>query len=204
MADIVLDNQTAPTTPAAGKTILWIDSTTKKLIQTDDGGIRRGNPISRNVAVTAQGALATTEVYLTNSNLLIPSYGLEAGMTFIWHISAVKTAASTAAPIWTFRIGAAGAIGDTSRLALTSGQAQTAVASDGILTAMLIVRVVSSTVGVIAGSGGAGSVGFGGGGSGASGNFDNTGLGGQYVGLTVTTGASAAWTVNALSCYIMN
>lgn len=202
MADVLIDNQTAPTTPAAGKSVIWIDSTTKKIVQTDDGGIRRGI-LSRNTATAAQGLLATTEVYLTNSNLLIPSFGMEAGQTYVWHISVVKTGAGVAAPVWTFRIGAAGAVGDTSRLALTSTGAQIGTAMDGILTAVFTVRNVSAS-GVIAGSGGAGPANFGGGGSGASSTFDNTGLGGQFVGLTVTTGTSAAWTVNALSCYMFN
>src|SRR5678815_4901959 len=127
MGDILIDNQTAPTTPAASKSVLWVDSTTKKYVQTDDGGAHRGT-LSKNVATAAQGLLATTEVYLTSSNILIPSFGITAGMTFIWHISVVKTAASTAAPVWTVRIGAAGAVGDTSRIAATSTQAQTAVA----------------------------------------------------------------------------
>ena len=35
---ILIDNQTAPSTPASGKSVIWIDSTTKKLAQTDDGG----------------------------------------------------------------------------------------------------------------------------------------------------------------------
>lgn len=203
MADILIDNQTAPTTPAAGKSVIWVDSTTKKPVVTDDGGVRRGNPLSRNFAAAAQGALATTEVYLTGSNILIPSFGMEVGQTYVWYISAVKTAASTAAPIWTWRIGAAGTVSDTSRLALTSTQAQTAVASDGCLVAMLQVRTVSAS-GVITAAGPTGAPGFGGGGSGTSSTFDNTGLAGQYVGLTVTTGTSAAWTINALSCLMFN
>ena len=202
MADILLDNESLPSTPAAGKSIIFTDATTKKPALLDDGAIVRGI-LSRNVATAAQGALATTEVYLTNSNLLIPSCGMQVGQTYIWYISAVKTGAGTAAPIWTFRIGAAGAIGDTSRLALTATGVQVATAMDGVLMAMLTVRSVGVS-GVIAGSGGAGLPNFGGGGSGASAGFDNTALAGQYVGLTVTTGASAAWTVNALSCYMFN
>src|SRR5205823_3807660 len=101
--------------------------------------------VAHNNTTSAQGLIATTEVYLTGSNLKIPSYGMQVGMTFIWYISASKTAASTAAPIWTYRIGPAGAVGDTSRLALTSGQAQTAVASDGVLTAMVYAPIVSAT-----------------------------------------------------------
>ena len=202
MADILIDNQTAPSTPAAGKSVIWIDSTTKKLVQTDDGGGHRG-VFGKNTATAAQGLLATTEVYLTSSNILIPSFGLTAGMLMVWYIQVVKTAASTAAPIWTWRVGAAGAIGDTSRVAATSTQAQTAVASDGTLIATCTVRTGGSS-GIIVGAGPSGAPGFGGGGLLASSAFDLTTLGGQFIGLTVTTGASAAWTVNGLSCYIIN
>jgi hypothetical protein len=202
MADVLIDNQVAPSTPAAGKSVIWVDSTSKNLVQTDDAGNHHGI-LSSNTATAAQGALATTEVYLTSSNLLIPSFGLTAGMLLVWYIQAVKTAASTAAPIWTWRVGAAGAIGDTSRIAATSTQAQTAVASDGTLVATVTVRTGGAS-GVLVGSGPSGAPGFGGGGLLASGAFDLTTLGGQYIGLTVTTGASAAWTVNGLSCIMMN
>lgn len=204
MADILIDNQTAPSTPSSGKSVIWIDSTTKKLVQTDDGGIHRGGVLSHNTATAAQGLLATTEVYLTSSNILIPSFGLPAGALMIWYIQVVKTAASTAAPIWTWRIGAAGAIGDTSRIAATSTQAQTAVASDGTLIASCTVRTAGAS-GVLVGAGPSGAPGFGGGGLLASSAIDLTStIGGQYIGLTVTTGASAAWTVNGLSCYLIN
>jgi hypothetical protein len=200
MADILMDNQTAPTTPAAGKSILWNDSTVKRPVHTDDTGAHHGI-LSRNTATAAQGLLATTEVYLTSSNILIPSFGLTAGMLMVWYIQVVKTAASTAAPIWTWRVGAAGAIGDTSRIAATSTQAQTAVASDGTLIATCTVRTGGAS-GVLVGAGPCGAPGFGGGGLLASSTFDLTTLGGQYIGLTVTTGTSAAWTVNGLSCYL--
>ena len=42
MADILLDNETTPSTPASSKSILWVDSTAKRLMQTDDGGTHRG------------------------------------------------------------------------------------------------------------------------------------------------------------------
>ena len=203
MALITLDNQTTPTTPSAGRSALFPDSTTKKLVQVDDAGVQHGI-LSRNTATAAQGALATTEVYLTSSNLLIPSFGLPAGAVMVWHISVVKTAASTAAPIWTVRVGAAGAIGDTSRIAATSTQAQTAVASDGTITATVSVRTAGAS-GILVLGGPCGPPGFGGGGSLASSAFDiSSAIGGQYIGLTVTTGTSAAWTVNGLSCYLIN
>ena len=202
MADILIDNETQPTTPAASKSVLWIDSTAKRQLQTDDGGIHRGI-VAHNSSTSAQGALATTEVYLTGSGLRIPSYGMQVGMTFIWYISAVKTAAGTAAPIWTFRIGSAQTTADTSRLALTATGVQAATAFDGVLMAMIYVPTVSAT-GTIAGSGGSNSN-FGGGGSGVSSTFDNTAtIAGQFLGLTVTTGASAAWTINGVSAFAMN
>jgi hypothetical protein len=204
MADILIDNQTAPSTPASGKSVLFVDSTTKKLVQTDDGGIRRGGFLSRNSSTAAQGLLATTEVYLTGSGLLVPSFGLDAGCTMVWYISVVKTGAGVAAPVWTFRIGPNQTTADTSRLALTSTGAQVGTAMDGILTAMLHVRT-SGASGVLDGSGGAGPANFGGGGSGASSAVDLTStIAGQFVGLTVTTGASAAWTVNAVSAVMFN
>jgi len=203
MADILIDNQVAPSTPAAGKSVIWIDSTTKKVVQTDDGGVRHG-VLSRNSSTAAQGLLATTEVYLTNSGLLVPSFGLDAGTTMVWYISLSKTAAGVAAPVWTFRIGTTQTTSDTSRLALTSVGIQGAVLSDGILTAMLHVRTGGAS-GVLAGSGGSGNSNFGGGGTGASSAVDLTStIAGQYVGLTVTTGTSAAWTVNAVSAVMYN
>ena len=203
MADILIDNQTQPTTPASSKSVIWVDSTNKRNLVTDDSGVHRGIIYKAN-STSAQGAIATSEVYLTGSSIQIPSFGMQVGMQFVWQISASKTAAGTAAPIWTFRIGAAKTTADTSRLALTSGQAQTATASDGILTAMVYVPIASAT-GTIAGSGGSGPPGMGGGGTGTSSTFDNTAtIAGQFIGLTITTGASAAWTINAVSCYLIN
>lgn len=200
MAIINIANQTAPTTPGGSTTTIWVDSTNKRVLDTDDSGIHRGIFYHQSTTA-AQGAIATTEVYITGSGIKIPSYGMQLGMTFIWYISASKTAASTAAPVWTWRIGAAQTTSDTSRLALTSGQAQTAVASDGVLVAMLTVHIASS-VGTIAGSGPMGAPGFGGGGAGTSSTFDNTAtIAGQFIGLTVTTGTSAAWTITACSCF---
>lgn len=179
-----------------------MDSTAKRQVQTDDGGIHRGI-VAHSNSTAAQGAIATTEVYLTGSGLKIPSYGMQIGMTFIWYISVVKTAAGVAAPVWTFRIGAAQTTGDTSRLALTATGIQVATAMDGILVAMVNAPIVSAS-GTIAGSGGAGPANFGGGGTGTSSTFDNTGtIAGQFLGLTVTTGASAAWTVTAVSGFVM-
>lgn len=55
MADIVLDVQSAPTTPAAGVAIAYFDNATKKLASKDDAGV-----------VTAYGAAIATPVVPAN------------------------------------------------------------------------------------------------------------------------------------------
>src|SRR5262245_9720746 len=124
MADILIDNQGAPTTPASGKSIIYVDSTTKKLVQRDDGGIDRGI-LSKNAVVASQ-ALGTADTYVTSSDILIPGSGMQVGQTYQWGIWISKTAASTAAAVITWRIGSAASTGDTSRASITSA-AQTAV-----------------------------------------------------------------------------
>lgn len=199
MGDVLADNQTAPTTPAAGKSVIWVDSTTKKLMQTDDSGIHRGSPISKNGAIVQQTGFAA-DAYLTGSNLLVPSFGMQVNQVYMWKVGVQKTAAGTAGIVVTVRIGAAGAIGDTSRLALTQTVAQAATAAGCIFDIYIQVRTVSAS-GVIAGAFApiGGSLAFGSGIQAASSTFDNTGLGGQFVGLSLNGGASAAYTID--SCF---
>lgn len=197
MADILMDNQAAPSTPAASKSVLWVDSTTKKQAQTDDAGHHYGI-LSRNWSTASQGAGFASDTYITGSNLLIPSFGMQVGQLYRWWVTFSKTAAGTATPILIVRIGAAGAIGDTARNTMT-GQAATAAVSGGIMLAECFVRTVSAT-GVTVGSFGfaSGVLGPGGGIDNVSGTFDNTAVAGQYVGISLNAGASAAWTVTSV------
>ncbi len=197
MADILLDNQSAPSTPASSKSILWVDSGTKKQAQTDDAGHHYGT-LSRNWTTSSQGAGFSTDTYVTGSNLLIPSFGMQVGQLYRWYVSWSKTAAGTATPILIVRIGAAGAIGDTARNTMT-GQAGTAAASGGTMIATCFVRTVSAS-GVTVGSFGfaSGILGPGGGIDNVSSTFDNSAVAGQYVGLSLNAGASAAWTITSV------
>jgi hypothetical protein len=199
MADILIDTQGAPATPAAGKAVLFIDSTTKRFITLNDAGNFNGR-LSGNDASASQGAGFASDTYVTNSGILIPSIGMKAGQLYRWLISLSKTAAGTAAAVVTVRIGAAQTTSDTSRLALTASVAQTAAAANGILQVMVGVRNVGAS-GVIAGGFGMmSSVGLGGGADGVSSSFDNSALAGQFVGLSINGGASAAWTITHVSC----
>lgn len=201
MADILIDNQAGPSTPTSGKSVIFVDSTSKKLSQLDDGGIVQGT-LSRNSATASQGAGFAADTYVTNSGLVIPSFGMKAGQLYRWIITASKTAAGTAAAVYTVRIGSNQSTADTSRLALTAA-VQTGVADNGTLIVTVQVRNVGAS-GVIAGAASwaktqAGTAGFGGSIDGVSSSFDNTALAGQFVGLSINGGASAAWTLT--SCH---
>lgn len=199
MADILIDNQAFPSTPAASKSVIFVDSTTKKLALTDDAGIVRGS-LSRN-ASTASQALGTGDTYVTNSGLLIPSVGMKAGQLYKWTISLSKTAGGTAAAVVTIRTGANQSTADTSRLALTQTFAQSAQVCGGIMFVFFGVRNVSAT-GVIAGAFGftqtygntAAFQGLGSGIDGVGASFDNSAMAGLYVGLSINAGAASAWT----------
>jgi hypothetical protein len=205
MSDIVLDEQSSPTTPSSGKGIIFIDSTASILVLKDDAG--RNNAFSFNSAIAAQTVNAA-DTYLTNSDILIPSFGLQAKTSLLFKISASKTAAGVATPIYNIRIGANRTTADTVRLALT-GPAQTAIADIGTLFIMLTVRTIGAS-GVIQGTawwvhrGTAANTTTSGTGfandstghvEGSSAGFDMTALAGQYIGLSCNSGASGVWTV---------
>jgi hypothetical protein len=199
MADIIIDNQVAPSTPGSGAHVLFADSGTKKLTQKDDTG-RLWTPgsNSRNWSTAAQSPAAATDTYLTNSDLLIPSYTVQVGTRLIWEISASKTAASTAAPVWTIRSGANRTTGDTSRLAAT-GVAQTAAADVGVFTLMGVFRVVGASavlqMTVLLTHNLGTATGFGGTSEHTSGAFDSTAINGTYFGVSLNTGTAGAWTI---------
>lgn len=201
MADVLTDNQSTPSTPAAGKSLLYVDSTTKAFVALDDTGRVKGS-LSRNDATASQGAGFATDTFVTNSGILIPSCGMKAGQLYRWWIAGSKTAAGIAQAVYTIRVGPNQSTADTSRLALTA-VAQTAVADNGILCVILQVRNVGAA-GVLAGCAAwmktqAGILGLGGSIDGVAASFDNSAVAGQYVGLSINGGASAAWTLTVCS-----
>jgi hypothetical protein len=198
MAFITLEEQIGVTTPAANKGRIYIDTTLNQLFLKDDAGRYWGR--SHNASVANQAGFAA-DTYVTNSGLLIPSFSMQAKTMFEWRLSASKTAAGVATPILQVRIGVNQTTADTSRLTLT-GPAQTAAADVGILTVVLVCRNVAAA-GVLQGhmswSKNGAAVGFANNDAGAvegtSAGFDNTALGGSFIGLSINGGASAAWTV---------
>lgn len=206
MADIYFANQSVPATPASGNGIGWFDSTAKCWAYKDDAG--KVYARSTNSAVASQGAGFSSDTYVTNSDLLIPSWGLQAKTAILWIISASKTAAGIATPIYSVRVGSGRSTSDTARLALTA-PAQTAVADIGTLYVMLTVRTAgaacvlqgtswwshrgtaaSSTIGAGFANDGSGHV------EGTSASWDASAVNGQYIGLSINGGTSASWTIS--------
>lgn len=205
MADLFAATQSVPSTPSAGNAIIFVDSTAKLIGVKDDAG--RVWAQSFNAAVANQTVNAA-DTYLTNSDLIIPTFGMQAKGTFLWMVSASKTGAGTAQPVYNIRIGANRTTGDTARLALI-GPAQTAIADIGTLMVLVTVRSVGGA-GVLQGTawwmhrGTAANTttsgtGFANDSTGhveaTSAGFDNSNLAGQYIGLSVNSGGSGVWTV---------
>lgn len=201
MADLLIDNEAAPAAPAAGKSMVLVDQTTKRLVTVDDAGGIRGL-LSRNFSIASQGAGFAADTYVTNSGLLIPSIGLQAGFLFRWLINASKTAAGVAAPIYTLRLGPNQSVADTALMTLTPA-VQTAVADNGTLLLTALLRNVGAA-GVLAACAAwaktqAGTAGLGGSIDGVSAGFDTTGRAGLYLGLSINAGTAAAWTLTAVA-----
>jgi hypothetical protein len=198
MADILLDTQTFPATPAANTLVCYPDNGNSQWTQRNAAGLFLGD---QSAAKTAQiGAHSADTYYL---GMQLPSFSMQVGMVFEWKFMVTKAAAGTATPTYTIRIGSAQTTADTGRQSFV-GPAQTAAADTGIVFVTLTCRSVSTT-GVLQGmvwlQHNLAATGFANTPAGfslvqgASAGFDNTALQGQYIGLSVNPGASGAWVV---------
>jgi hypothetical protein len=165
------------------------------------------SPFNSSTADQSPGAGATT--YLTGSNLTIPGGGLHAGTQFIWHLSATKTAAGTAACSFLVKYGTNGSTADTTEITL-AGPTNTAAIDTGQFTIILTVRSVNAATGTWTGNlsltHSLATTGLSNTGSFAatstSASFNDT-VAGSIIGLAFTSGAAEAYTfqqvqVNAL------
>jgi hypothetical protein len=198
MAELLVDEQSFPSTPASGKLIGFADSSNSEWLQRNDAGKFLGD---QSASITSQIASHSADTYY--KGIQLPSFSMQAGMVFEWYFPVTKTA-GTAAPAYTIRIGSNQSVADTSRLVI-NGPAQTAVVDTGFVRVMVTVRSVA-VAGVMQGMvwlqhnlaatglantpAGFSLV------EGTSAGFDNTALQGQYIGLSVNPGTSGAWVVN--------
>lgn len=206
MADGLFDTQASSgLTPTTGQGGFYFDSATGLFVSKD--ATNRAYGYTRNASIAAQ-TVSAADTYLTDSDLLIPSFGAQARARFKWTVSASKTGAGVATPIYNIRIGLNRTTSDSPRLVLT-GPAQTAIADIGTLTVWATMRLIGAS-GVLQGTaewnhrGTAASTTVSGTGfandvtghvEGTSAGFDNTALSQLYIGLSVNSGTLGIWTV---------
>lgn len=148
MADILFDQQGAPATPAAGKSILF-PMLTGLWASKDPTGRVLTLPGTRN-ANTADVVANAAETYLTGSRLDVPAHLLQVGTVFKWRLFFSKTAAGVATPIWRIRVGTLGTTGDA-QICIFTGPAQTAAVDNAFLEVTGILRNVGAAAVIAAG-----------------------------------------------------
>lgn len=212
MAEIILTetNSSIISTPGTRKVSLYADTTELPVLRfKNDTG--QDLSVSRicNYSTVAQTPAAATRTYITGSALRIPVIKLQVGTCLRWTFSLTKTAAGTAASTYTIAVGTAASTADTDRVSFTK-PAGSADADEGTVTINAVVRSIGATgvmvgqftlVHNLASTGHAtipcvcvNTV---------SAGFDMT-VDNLFVGLTVTSGASDALTIQMVQAEAWN
>lgn len=195
------NNTSGLPTPSSGNTHVYTESTLKELATMADDGVARIVRTITKTNTTGQ-SIATSDTYITNSNIAMPAAGPHAGMTVRWVFGISRSGAGTAQPVYTVRFGTGAAVGDSGKLTFT-GVAQTNAADVGWHELVVVFRSVGSgTSAVIQGlmwmahnntTTGLANIAqaqiFS---PAASGGFDST-VAGSFIGVSVNPGASSTW-----------
>ena len=197
MADFLIDNQTAPSTPASSKSVLWVDSTSKRSAQTDDSGIHRGT-LGKVNTVASQALGSAADTYITNSSIPIPSSGIQAGQLFRWHVGFLQTATANTFVI-KIRVGSAKTTADTDiSNTLATTVTNGATAGGGLFTILYLVHTIgASGTGMVSYLYQFGVTTIQSTDSKVSTTYDNTTRGGQFVGISLTPSATSS-TINGV------
>lgn len=145
MADIQLDTQGIPATPAAGTGVLYFDSTNKEAILLDDVPAAKVLRTLSN-ANTADVTCSSVNTYLTGSSITVPPAKLRAaGAKFHWKLKMNKTNVGTAVGATvTIVFGPNGTTADTARVTFTFGT-QSGAVDDGWMDIDCVVRSGGNT-----------------------------------------------------------
>lgn len=202
--------RTLPSSCAGTTAKLLYDSTTNLFSCGTDQTGAAGTAEQFNQSVAAQ-ALAATDTYLTGSSIAIPANSLKVGTRYHLIFNVSKTAAGVVAPIINVRFGTNGSTADTARLTFTF-LAQTAAIDVGTFEIFVTFRTVGS--GTSAVMQGVGRVQHSLSTTGlqnlpskvltvTSAGFDST-VASSIIGVSVTPGTSAAWTVQQVQAELQN
>lgn len=210
MAEIILRKTSNVSTPSSGYGTLYVDSTEVSNVRCklEDGTDISINKVA-NYSKVSQSPAAATRTYITGSAIRVPANKLQIGTCLRWTFSLTKTAAGTAASTYTIAVGTAATTADTDRVSFTK-PAGSADADEGTVTINAVVRSIGATgimvgqftlVHNLASTGHAtipcvcvNTV---------SAGFDMT-VENLFVGLTVTSGASDALTIQMVQAEAWN
>lgn len=143
MAEILVDTQGIPATPASGQSIIYVDSVSKKLTTKNDAG--QVDTLDDNALTsTANQTGFSADTYLAGSGILIPPGLARIGTIYHLIFDMVKTGAGVATPLLNIRFGTAGTTSDTSRLLFTF-TAGSAVIDTGVFEAWVHFRSVGAS-----------------------------------------------------------
>jgi hypothetical protein len=148
MADVLVDVQSTPLTPAAGQAIWYVDSTSKKMAVKNDAGFIEGRV--QNFSTASQAPAAAVRTYIIGSAIAIPTGKLQIGTMFRWKFNITKTGAGSATSTFDIAVGTAGTTADTARVSFTK-PAGTAIADEGVVEIIAICRGPLSASGIFAG-----------------------------------------------------
>lgn len=167
-----------------------------------------GRPDVHNASVANQ-SFGNGVTYLTGSDCLIPTGKIKIGTKYRVKFNISKTAAGTAAPVFTIKLGTAGTTADTTRVTLTQA-AQTAAIDEAVVEIELTFRAAGATA-IASAISSLGhrlaATGFSTSNHGViqalSASFDATAAN-LKIGVAIDAGASAAWTVNQVTAELVN
>jgi hypothetical protein len=149
MSRLRFNKVASPSNPASGKAELFVDAAGLLKLILETGTSKVVTEIS-NFSTVAQSITAATRTYITGSQIAIPATKLQIGTMFRWKLNITKTAAGTAASTFDIAFGTVGTVTDTARVSFTK-PAGTAVADEGFIEVMAIVRGPLSASGVVVG-----------------------------------------------------
>lgn len=145
MADILLDNQSAPVTPASGQAVMYFDVNSKIQSAKDDlGRVQTMIQTLANASTGNQTGFAV-QTYLAGSNILVPNNLLKAGVIYRAFFDMTKTNAGVGTPVVAVLFGTNGTVADTARLSFLFGVG-TAVVDTGVFEVFAHFRSVGGGV----------------------------------------------------------
>ncbi len=139
MAQVLLKNGVAPSSPSAGYVSVYGKAADKLLYYKDEAGVEHKVNTSKmnfvNYSTAAQVVAAgAARAYIAGSNIAISAGDLQVGTMFRWTLNMSKGAAGSTAMSFDIAFGTAGTTADTARVSMALPATGSAVADEGNVT----------------------------------------------------------------------